>query len=171
MEITSESRPREDLRWELLVLTPEKLQWLWERMQEFPQAFDDFSKGSFDDFYKGFLVRSNIFIDIGPGLGLGAGFGVRPGLDAVLHLVMFDKKLRGREWLFLDILGYFFDHLKLRRMTIIASDDNKTAIKLANRLGFKLEGTMRQSLLVDGKYIDQLIYGMLREELNAAVAA
>lgn len=157
---------REDLKWELLVLTPEKLQWLWERMREFPQAFDDFSKGSFDEFAEKFFVRTNIFVDIGPGLGLGAGFGVRPGLDAILHLVMFDKRLRGREWLFKDILTYFFNRLKLRRMTIVASAENLTAIKLANRLGFQREGTMRKALLVDGNYLDQVVYGILKEELH-----
>lgn len=140
-------------------------------MQEFPQAFDDFSKGSFDDFTQRFFVRSNIFVDIGPGLGLGAGFGVRPGLDAVLHLVMFDRRLRGREWLFKDIMKYFFDRLNLRRMTMIVTEDAKTAIKLAQRLGFKHEGTMRQAALIDGNFLDMPVYGILKEEIDASIGS
>lgn len=167
-EITSVSQPREDLRWELLKLSPGKLEWLWEKVKAFPQVFDDYSKDDFNDFAGKFLVRSNVFVDIGPGLGLAAGFGVRVGLDAVVHLVMFDRRLRGREWLFKEIMGYFFRVLKLRRMTMIvpAGVKTRTTVRLAERIGFKLEGTMRQAMLIDGKYMDNVVYGILREELT-----
>ena len=103
-------------------------------------------------------------MDIGPGKGLAAGFAVRPGLDAVLHLVMFDGRLRGREGLFREILEYYFKSLKLRRMTVMLSEDARTGIKLAERMGFKLEGTMRKSIKRDGKLFDTRIYGILYEE-------
>jgi len=162
---TLEPRQDEELRWGPLVLTREKLVSIWEQMQQFPQVFDDYSRGNFDDFASKFLVASNVFIDIGPGLGLAAGFAVRPGLDAILHLVMFDRRLRGREPIFKEIMGYFFDRLKLRRMTAMLADDCQTAIKLVERLGFKKEGTLRNALLRDGAYLNVHLFGLLKEEL------
>jgi len=154
----------EDLKWEPLVLTAAKISDLWKALQDFPIVFDDFSKGNFNDFFAKLCSPYNIFVDIGPGKGLAAGFAVRPGLDAVLHLVMFDGRLRGREGLFREILEYYFKSLKLRRMTVMLSEDARTGIKLAERMGFRLEGTMRKSIKRDGKLFDTRIYGILYEE-------
>ncbi len=154
----------EDLKWEPLVLTAAKISDLWKALQNFPIVFDDFSKGNFNDFFAKLCSPYNIFVDIGPGKGLAAGFAVRPGLDAVLHLVMFDGRLRGREGLFREILEYYFKSLKLRRMTVMLSEDARTGIKLAERMGFKLEGTMRKSIKRNGELFDTRIYGILREE-------
>lgn len=154
------------LSWKPLVLTNDKITELWKKLQEFPQIFDDFSKGDFNDFLGKLLNPANVFIDIGDGLGLAAGFGVRPGLDVVLHVVMFDRRLRGREDTFKDIMAYFFKALKLNRMTSIIADDCRTAINLALRIGFKEEGLMRQAMLRDGKLLDMHVLGILREEFD-----
>jgi hypothetical protein len=135
-------------------------------MKKFPQVFDDFSKGDYDNFISQFFVPNNVFIDIGPGLGLAAGFAVKPGLDAVLHLVMFDRRLRGREGIFREIMEYFFKHLQLKRMTAMIADDCLTARKLVQRLGFKEEGCMKKSILREGLLHDTYIYGILREEMD-----
>jgi hypothetical protein len=155
----------EALRWDTFVATDESIRWLWESLQKFPYVFDDFGKGNFDDFMARLLNPTNVFINIGPGLGIGAGFAVRPGLDALLHIIMFDGRLRGREALFLEIMGYFFRRLRLRRMTTMIVEGNRTAIKLAERLGFTLEGTMRGAARnAEGGTVDVHIYGILREE-------
>lgn len=139
-------------------------------MQEFPQVFDDYSKGDFNAFVGQLLNPRNIFVDIGPGIGIAAGFGVRPGLDVQLHLVMFDRRLRGREGTFKQIMEYFYRALRLHRMTVIVAEDCKTAIKLTQRLGFVHEGTMRGAVMRDGSPIDAEIYGLLRSEFNVAIS-
>lgn len=170
--LTSTSSSKKDLgserlEWGPLVLTNEKIIKLWESLQEFPQLFDDYNKGNIDAFIGKLLSPENIFIDIGHGLGLAAGFGVRPRLDMILHLVMFDKRLKGREGLFRDIMDYYFKALKLRRMTAIIADDCKTAIKLVQRLGFTQEGKMAHSVMRNGQAIDSFIFGILSEEFYA----
>lgn len=169
METTSEPLP-DKLWWGALVLTEEKIKYLWEQMQRFPIVFDDFSKGNYENFLSKFFVPSNVFIDIGPNLGLAAGFATKPGLDSVLHLVMFDRRLRGREETFKEIMGYFFDKLKLRRMTAMIADDAIFAKRLVMRLGFKEEGCMRKSILRDGEFKDTYVYGILREEMNGTLS-
>jgi len=153
------------LTWQMLVLTPDRVMYLWEQLRQFPIMFDDFSRDNQEMFFAQLTNPKNIFVDIGPGLGLAAGFAVRPKLDAVLHLAMFDRRLRGREDLFKDIMQYFFDHLQLRRMTAMITEDAITAVKLVERLGFQEEGLMRYAVLRDGKYLNVRVYGILREEL------
>lgn len=153
------------MMWEPLVLTEARIIELWEKMQEFPMLFDDFGRGNFDQYMAKMFSPANIFIDIEHGLGLAAGMSIRPRLDCVLHLVMFDRRLRGRESLFLEIMSHFFKRLELRRMTAIIADDCRTALNLVQRLGFKEEGNMRNAMLKEGKYVDVHIYGILAEEM------
>ena len=167
MRAISSALPLDELKWGPLVLTAGKLEELWEKTKQFPQVFADFSRGSYEAFAAKFFVPQNVFIDIGPGLGLAAGIATKPGLDTVLHLVMFDRRLRGREPLFKDIMRYFFQHLKLRRMTAMIAEDCVTAAKLVGRLGFKHEGCMKKSILRGGKLLDTHIFGILSEELDA----
>lgn len=135
-------------------------------MRQFPQLFDDFTRDDPQPFLDKLLSPNNIFVDIGPGVGIAAGFAVKPGLDMVLHLVMFDRRLRGREQLFLGIMEYYFRALRLRRMTAVIAADCEPALKLAHRLGFTTEGIVRYGVLRNGKYIDLHLLGLLREEFN-----
>src|SRR5436309_2184785 len=109
------------LRWELLVLTPERVATLWELVQKFPIIFDDFGRGDYKAFIAKLTDPRNAFVDIGPGLGLACLMNIRPRLDATVHVVMFDRKLRGREGTFKEILAYAFEKLRLRRITAVIS--------------------------------------------------
>lgn len=151
-----------------LVLTKGKLEYLWDRMRMYPQVFDDIIPRTFEVFKETMLAPTNQFYEIldkGEILGLAAATQVRPTLDANMHLVMFDRRLRGREPVLLAALRDFGIRAKLRRMTVVLPEDNKTAIKLVERLGFRLEGVMRKAHLRDGIYRDYHIYGILAEEL------
>lgn len=156
----------EKLTWEPLVLTQERVNELWLKMKDFPAAFDDFSSGDFDAFFRQLTSPRNVFLDIGDGRGLACGTNVRPRMDAALHLIMFDRRLRGREELFLEIIRAMFGQFRLRRMTAILANTARTGIKLVERLGFKHEGVMREAMLIDGKYVDVHVYGILREEVQ-----
>jgi len=134
----------------------------------YPQVFDDVIPRTFEAFKETMLAPNNQFYEILEGeetIGLAAATQVRPTLDANMHVVMFDRRLRGRESVLLEALRDFGIRAKLRRMTVALPEDNRTAIKLVGRLGFKLEGVMRKAHLRDGIYRDYHIYGILAEEL------
>jgi hypothetical protein len=162
----STSGASEPIGWEPLVLTPQKIYDLWRKISQFPIIFDDFGKGNYNDFINKLLNPMNAFADIGPGLGLGCILGIKPRLDATVHVVMFDRRLKGREPVFRDILRHCFEKLQLRRLTAIISEDAVLAVALVKRLGFTLEGTMRKAMLREGRYVNVYIYGLLREELH-----
>lgn len=57
-----------------------------------------------------------------------------------------------------------FNELGLNKIYMRIAVTNKTACKLAERFGFKLEGTERESAFVNGKFEDVAVYGLLKEE-------
>jgi RimJ/RimL family protein N-acetyltransferase len=150
------------------VLKAGKLEYLWERMRQFPQVFDDVIPRTFEAFKESMLSPMNQFYEFVQGedvIGLAAATQVRPRLDASMHVLFFDRRLRGREGVLKEALRDFAKRAQLRRMTVVLPEDNRTAIKLTLRLGFKPEGVMRKAHLRDGIYRDYHIFGILREEL------
>jgi hypothetical protein len=151
-----------------LVLSRGKLEALWDKMRQYPQVFDDVIPRTFEVFKEGMMAPTNQFYEIMQGeetIGLAAATQVRPRLDANMHVVMFDRRLRGREEVLKAAMRDFAKRAQLIRMTVSLPEDNRTAIKLVSRLGFKLEGVMRKAHLRDGIYRDYHIFGILREEL------
>lgn len=63
-------------------------------------------------------------------------------------------------------INYLFYELNKRR--IIASIDprNTNSIKLVSRLGFRKEAHFRKSILINGEWVDDLIYALLIDEWN-----
>jgi RimJ/RimL family protein N-acetyltransferase len=147
---------------------------LWADFSKFWQVFDDVMPKTFEVFKQTLLNPYNAFYEFVEGdtaVGLASGMGIRPAVDAVIHIAMFDRRLRGRELVMLLCLGDFMVKYKLRRVTAFLADDNPMAKKLAIRLGFHHEGTMRAGFKRRGQFWDLQMYGMLLEELYAALKA
>lgn len=52
----------------------------------------------------------------------------------------------------------------LNRVEIRAAVENRRSRAIPERLGFRQEGTLRQAELIGGRYLDSVIYGMLKAE-------
>ena len=64
------------------------------------------------------------------------------------------------------LLRYGFETLNLHRIYEVIFEYNEPSIKLFTRCGFKFEGKHREAHYIDGKYWDEMIYGMLRTEYD-----
>lgn len=66
-----------------------------------------------------------------------------------------------------ETVSYLFDKLNKRR--IIASIDprNLSSVRLFERLGFRKEAHFKQSFFMNGEWVDDLIYAILKDEWNA----
>jgi len=62
------------------------------------------------------------------------------------------------------LLGFAFNDLGLRRVTLIADADNARGIACYERCGFRHEGVLRAHRLRYGKALDMVAMGVLREE-------
>lgn len=62
------------------------------------------------------------------------------------------------------ILRYGFCELNLHRIGLDVISYNKRAIHAYEKVGFQVEGTMRESVLRDGQKYDRILMGILRNE-------
>ena len=62
------------------------------------------------------------------------------------------------------LCNYCFNNLELNRIEISCATDNIKSQNITKRLGFKLEGTLRQKEIVNGKYLDHYLFSLLKSE-------
>jgi ribosomal-protein-alanine N-acetyltransferase len=62
------------------------------------------------------------------------------------------------------VLNYAFCEMKLRRMEADVDQRNLPSVRLLERLGFQMEGCLRERWLVAGETQDALFYGLLSKE-------
>ncbi len=60
------------------------------------------------------------------------------------------------------LADYGFEYLNLHK--IFCKTDNPDAAKMYELIGFKKEGILREQAFQFGKYVDKIVYGLLRSE-------
>lgn len=80
-------------------------------------------------------------------------------LGADLHRDFRGKKLSYKMWQFM--LDHAFSTLKLHRVSLTTADYNTRARRVYEKLGFREEGMMKESLLRNERYHDQICMFML----------
>jgi RimJ/RimL family protein N-acetyltransferase len=65
------------------------------------------------------------------------------------------------------VLGYFFHELRYLKVTVQVYDFNQGSIQLHQKLGFQIEGRIRQVIFTNGQYFDEILMGLTREEYEA----
>ena len=92
---------------------------------------------------------------------------------AELYNVIGEKKIHGKGLgteAYMITVNYGFIELGLNRIYGYQNVDNHAALKAVNRIGWSLEGTLRQDLWAHGKLYDKNVVSILRKdwELHAA---
>lgn len=64
------------------------------------------------------------------------------------------------------LANYAFSFLNMNKVWCKATSGNDQIVHFYENLGFKIEGVMRQHEFVDGRYVDKMIFGLLRNELR-----
>lgn len=62
------------------------------------------------------------------------------------------------------LIDYVFDELKLNRVEMQCGAENTKSRRIPERLGFREEGIIRQSVWLHDRFVDFVIYGMLAGE-------
>lgn len=87
--------------------------------------------------------------------------------SAVFNIMIGDKKNQGKgigTFAVKEILNHAFNNLNLQRVELGVLEDNKMAIHLYEKCGFKFEGRKRRARYKNGKFVDLLMYAILKEE-------
>jgi RimJ/RimL family protein N-acetyltransferase len=66
------------------------------------------------------------------------------------------------------LVRWGFRELNLNRAFLRVFEDNAAAIRCYEKVGFRHEGRLRQDRYQDGRYLDTLLMGVLRDEFGAA---
>ncbi|MFZ1770291.1 MAG: GNAT family protein [Caldilinea sp.] len=64
------------------------------------------------------------------------------------------------------VLRYAFHELRFQKYNIRCLENNEPMIRHAGRLGCQAEGRIRRHIYTDGRYYDELIFGLTREEFD-----
>jgi RimJ/RimL family protein N-acetyltransferase len=62
------------------------------------------------------------------------------------------------------LVGWGFDELNLHRIWLRVFADNPRAVRSYEKVGFRVEGRLRQDRYHRGQYSDTLVMGLLSEE-------
>lgn len=62
------------------------------------------------------------------------------------------------------MVRYAFDTLNLNRVWLHVYEDNERALHVYQKVGFRMEGRLRQSYFREGRYWDTFVMAVLREE-------
>lgn len=60
--------------------------------------------------------------------------------------------------------NYAFDRMDLHRVEIRCAEKNKKSRVVPEKLGFQIEGTLKESERLAGGYVNQVVYGMVKTE-------
>jgi hypothetical protein len=150
--------------WSTFVCTQANLKLVWEKLNLFPILFDDSVRGDYEWFLKEMFDSDSIILLAGD-YGICRISNIIPHRECEVHLVFWDRRFKGRleecrlglKWLFLT--------LDLVRASISIPSIAHSTITFTKAMGFKKEGIRRVSWRVNGKYLDTIEFGILRDEV------
>lgn len=64
------------------------------------------------------------------------------------------------------LLRYGFYELRCQKANSACMEHNEGSIRLHEKLGFKVEGRRRRHIYTNGRYYDDILFGMTREEFD-----
>jgi RimJ/RimL family protein N-acetyltransferase len=62
--------------------------------------------------------------------------------------------------------NYLFTNYNFNHLTASIYEGNDASIKVIQKVGFVLEGVMRKNVFKENRFLDQYIYGLLKEEFK-----
>lgn len=66
------------------------------------------------------------------------------------------------------LVDHALSEWRLNRVEIRAAEENRPSRAIPERLGFRRDGTLRKAELVEGRYLDSVVYSMLAAEWYSA---
>ncbi|MCM3719002.1 GNAT family N-acetyltransferase [Fictibacillus phosphorivorans] len=64
------------------------------------------------------------------------------------------------------LVSYLFKTMNLRRIQLDTWSGNTRAIRSYEKVGFVIEGRLREDTFIDGNYYDTIVMGLLREDFH-----
>lgn len=149
--------------------TEETAIWLWNEMNKYRTLWNDFTRGDFDNWFNMIVAKDSFWLEVlkdGESVGVVYWANMYQIVDVDVHCMFFDRDLVSKTEICNMIARWFFLHFpETTRMTATIPAIYHTTVRLLKRMGFKEEGRKRQSLLMYGNKVDEMIFGLLAVEI------
>lgn len=152
---------------EEMTLSVEKLQQLWKVLQKHKTLFTDLTRGDPANFLRTVMAPGTMWFEIREHkvlIGI-IWFGdIQQVVDCTGHMVFFDRRPAEKAPVCRKLMGWMFNNLPMERITVTPPVIYHGTIRLLEHLGFFLEGRRYRAVPLGGKWVDQCIYGITRNE-------
>jgi RimJ/RimL family protein N-acetyltransferase len=149
--------------------TLEKAKWLWNEMNKYRTLWNDFTRGDFNSWFAILTAKDSFWLEVqkdGEIVGIIYWTDMVQIVDAQAHCMFFDRDLANKVEICQRVIWWFFTNFpECHRMTATIPSIFHATSRLLKRIGFREEGRKRQSLLMKGNRIDQMIFGLLASEV------
>ena len=155
---------------ELYFNKPEKVAWLWSEMTKYRTLFNDYTRGSYENFVNLITLPDSYWmevIDIPTGIPVGIMYltNLARVIDADVHLIFFDRKLADKVDICREALRHVAAKFPLHKFTAVIPEIYHATIRLAVKLGFKRVGLFRESQYIGGKGVNEVALDLLVREV------
>lgn len=151
-----------------LELTREKLKWYWDTFTQFRSlGIDKSDEDDCQEFVDRFLGRKYVLWEIMEDDKV-AGLWVLEnpaGPTCHLHAYFFDRNLSEKTALSSYLVKMIFILFAIHRLCITVPTMYFSTIRLAQRVGMRKEGELVESVMLNGRWANQTVLGILREEV------
>ena len=151
-----------------MVMTREKIRWLWDEMQKYRTLFSDLTRGDVENFSALVLDQDSVWFEVYSAdvlVGIIYFTDMSLVIDCSAHIIFFDRKPKEKAELCRQVARWMFDNFPINRITATIPRIYWATIALAKAIGFQVEGKKRQSQLMGNKWVDEVILGLLRTEI------
>lgn len=158
-------------KWEVreMTLTVEKMQSMWTTLQRYQTLFSDFTRGDYDAWVAFVLSPTTYWLEVwelDKTVGVIYFEGIHAPIDVQLHMMFFDRAPAEKAPLVREVVKYMFSHFPIQRITVMVPRIYHATLRLSEKLGFRREGTKREAVLLGGRWVDIVICGLLRKEVQ-----
>lgn len=146
-------------------MTFENIRHLWDRFSRHRVLIADFAHEDPRAFFAMILTKSTIVLKVDD-IGIIYLTEVVPGYTAIGHYFFWDRVSQGRHKLLLHVLKWCMDSFDLHRVSLDIPRHAYAALHRTYKIGCRLEGVTRETVLHKGKWHDMFHFGILESELT-----
>lgn len=152
-----------------MIFTPQRISWLWEQLKHYPSLTTDPTKGDPEQLWISVSSPQSFWTEVWEDselVGILYASHIQPGVDALLHPIFFDRKLSEKVPICMAAMQWALKQFSLHRISVAIPEMYFATVRLAKKLGFTLEGTRREVYMINGRWCNELVFGLLASEIQ-----
>lgn len=153
--------------------TIESVDYLWEIAGRYSFLFSELDQDDKELFKQSILSPGVVILTVSElkdakfkAVGVMMADRIKPEKSARVHYLFWDKVQKGRQRVLFAGMKWLVDEFLLRRLSAEIMQYAYAALRRAHKMGFLLEGRIREGILYQNKWADVMQFGVLASELT-----